>query len=64
MVLIFIAIGWAILGLAVALIAAARGRRFWPWLIYGLAFWPMAFLHLFFGKSRGPGAGPFGDDAD
>lgn len=53
---------WAVLGIAVAAIAALRGRPFWPWLLYGVAFWPLALLHLIFVKHRVRDAGPLEED--
>ena len=41
-----------------------EAQLFWPWLLYGMAFWPLAYFHLFFGKPPGPGQGPLGGDGD
>jgi hypothetical protein len=53
---------WAVLGVAIAVIAALRGRPFWPWLLYSIAFWPLAALHLIFNKHRRREAGPLDED--
>jgi hypothetical protein len=62
--LILLAPIWLVLGLGVPVLASRRGRPFWPWLLYGVAFWPLAYLQLFFGKPPGPGEGPLGGDGD
>lgn len=53
---------WVVLGIAIAVIAALRGRPFWPWLLFSVAFWPLALLHLIFRKHRIPSAGPLDED--
>ena len=53
---------WGGLGVAIAVIAALRGRPFWPWLLYSVAFWPLALLHLIFIKHRRRQAGPLDED--
>jgi len=53
---------WVLIGIAIAVVAAARGRPFFPWLLYGVAFWPLALVHLLFHKPRIHGASPLDDD--
>ena len=48
---------WAAIGVAVAVAAALKGRPFLPWLLYGVALWPLALAHLIFRKPRIPDAG-------
>jgi hypothetical protein len=60
--IILAAIVWVVLGVAIAMVAALRGRPFWPWLLYSVAFWPLALLHLIFVKHRRPEAGPLDED--
>ena len=60
--IIVASIAWTILGIVIAVAAARFGRPFWPWLIYSIAFWPLAFLHLIFVKHRIRDAGPLEED--
>ena len=53
---------WVLIGIATAAIAAVRGRPFLPWLLYGVAFWPLALVHLLFRKPRIHGASPLDGD--
>ena len=53
---------WVLIGIAIAVVAAVRGRPFFPWLLYGVAFWPLALVHLVFRRPRVRGAGPLDDD--
>jgi len=55
---------WAVIGVVVAAVAAARGRPFWPWLLFSVGFWPLAIFHLIFLKPRIPHSGPLDDDAE
>ena len=55
-------VAWAVLGVVIAAAAALRGRPFWPWLLYSVAFWPLALLHLIFVRHRIRGAGPLEED--
>lgn len=61
-VLILAAAAWTIVGVAIAVVAALRGRPFWLWLVYAVGFWPLALAHLLFAKPRYPHAGPLDDD--
>jgi len=60
--LILAGIIWVVLGVVIAVIAALRGRPFWPWLLYSVAFLPLALLHLIFIKHRNREAGPLDED--
>jgi membrane protein implicated in regulation of membrane protease activity len=60
--IILAGIAWAVLGVSIAVIAALRGRPFWPWLVCSVAFWPLALLHLIFVKHRIRDAGPLEED--
>jgi len=60
--LMLIAVIWVVLGLTVAITAAIKGRPFWPWLLYAVAFWPPAALHLFFRRAPLPHSGPLDED--
>lgn len=53
---------WVFVGVAVAVAAALRGRPFWPWLLYGVAYWPIALPHLIFRRPRIHGVSPLGGD--
>jgi hypothetical protein len=55
-------VGWVVLGFAVAIAAALRGRPFWAWLLYSVAFWPLAIYHLLFTRPRNPDVGPLDED--
>jgi membrane protein implicated in regulation of membrane protease activity len=61
-VIIVAGFGWVAVGVAIAAIAVLRGRPFWPWLVYGIAFWPLAIVHLLLFKPRVPGTGPIDED--
>ena len=54
---------WALAGVVLALAAAISGRPFFPWLLYGVAYFPLALIHLVFGRPRIREAGPIEDDA-
>lgn len=60
--LVLLGIVWTVLGVLVAVFAAARGRPFLPWLLYGVAFWPLALVHLAFWKPRNRETGPLDED--
>jgi hypothetical protein len=60
--IILAGIVWAVLGVVITVIAALRGRPFWPWLLFSVAFWPLALLHLIFRKHRIREAGPLEED--
>jgi hypothetical protein len=60
--MILAAAAWVVAGVAVAVAAALSGRPFWFWLVYAVAFWPLALAHLLFVKPRRPGASPLDDD--
>jgi hypothetical protein len=55
-------VAWAVIGVAIAVAAALKGRPFLPWLLYAVAFWPLALIHLIFWKPRIPGSGPLDDE--
>ncbi|MBL8664122.1 MAG: hypothetical protein JNM29_14910 [Candidatus Odyssella sp.] len=56
--IILAGIVWVVLGIAIAAVAALRGRPFWPWLLFSVAFWPLALIHLVFVRHRIREAGP------
>ena len=60
--IILAGVAWAAFGVAIAAVAALRGRPFWPWLLFSIAFWPLALLHLIFVKHRIPDAGPLDEE--
>ena len=53
---------WALIGLGVAVSAALCGRPFLPWLLFGVAYWPLALFHLLFRPHRVRDAGPIEED--
>jgi len=36
---------WIVMGIAVAVLAANKGRFGFPWFIYGFLLWPVALIH-------------------
>ena len=53
---------WVIIGAVVGVAAALCGRPFLPWLLYGVAYWPLALFHLLFRPHRVRDAGPIEED--
>src|SRR5262249_32855251 len=52
----------AALGVVTAIVAVLTGRPFLSWLLYGIAFWPLALFHLIFWKPRIRDVGPLDED--
>jgi len=53
---------WLLIGIGVATAAVLAGRPFLPWLLYGVAFWPLALFHLVFWRQRMRGGSPLDED--
>ncbi len=62
--IILAGIAWAAMGIVIAVAAALTGRPFLPWLLYGVAFWPLALIHLIFWRPRIRDAGPLDEDEE
>lgn len=53
---------WILTGFGIAVAAALSGRPFLPWLLFGVAYWPLALFHLLFRPHRVRDAGQIEED--